>query len=99
MVKRSRCPAGKPRAAGSIPGGDIYLFACFPYSQQGETLAKEIKHDHSPVVNFVLDPRYDYSNESCVNFLAALHLREFRGRGRGTNRESEQNMREFNELT
>ena len=33
--KRSRIPIGKPRVAGSIPGGNIYfhfeLFACFPF--------------------------------------------------------------------
>ena len=54
MTKRSRCPARNQRVACSIPGGDIYFhfefFACFPSLQVGETLANEIKHDHSPVV-------------------------------------------------
>ena len=59
----SRCPARNHRVAGSIPDGDIYFhfefFACFPSLQVGGTLANEINHDHSPVVNVVFDPRYD----------------------------------------
>ena len=58
-----RCPAGKPRVAGSIPSGDIYFhfefFTCFPSLQLGGTLVNEIKNDHSPVVIIVLDHRYD----------------------------------------
>ena len=37
------------------------LFACFPSFQLGRALANEIKHDHSPVLIVVLDPRYDLS--------------------------------------
>ena len=61
----SMCTAGKPRVAGSIPGGDIYFhlefFACFPSLHVGRALANGIRHDHSPVVIVVLDPRYNYS--------------------------------------
>ena len=63
MAKRSRCPARMQMVAGSIPGGDIYFhfefFASFSSFQVGGTLANEIKHDHSPVVIVVLDPRHD----------------------------------------
>ena len=63
MAKRSRCLTRNQRVAGSIPGGDIYFhfefFACFHSLQVSGTLTNEIKHDHSPVVIVVLDPRYD----------------------------------------
>ena len=65
MAKRSRRPARNQRVAGSIPDGDIYFhfefFSCFPSLQVGGALANEIKHDHSPVVIVVLDPRHDQS--------------------------------------
>ena len=43
---------------------EIYIFikknfACLPSLQVAGTLAYEIKHDHSPLVIVVLDPRYD----------------------------------------
>ena len=63
LANRSRCPTGNPMVAGLIPGGDIYFhfefFACFPSLQLGGAIANEIKHDHSPVIIAVLDPRYD----------------------------------------
>ena len=67
MAKRSRYPARNParnqKVAGSILGGDVYFhfefFACFPSLQVSRALANEIKHDHSPVVIVVLDPRHD----------------------------------------
>ena len=58
-------PAGKPRVAGSISGGDMHFyfefFACFHCLQItiGAPLVNEIKHDHLPAVIVVLDTRYD----------------------------------------
>ena len=63
MAKRSRCPAGKPRVAGSIPGRDknihFAFFACFPSVKLGGCLANEFKHCSSPVAIVVLYPIYD----------------------------------------
>ena len=81
MDKRSRCPARKERVAGSIPGGDIYMyfhfefFACFPSLRVGGALANEIKHDHSPVVIVVLDPRYDLSYKALYSYGRSIALK------------------------
>ena len=53
----------KRRGVGFNPAGDIYFILNFslpPRSEQvNEAVANEIKHDHSPEVIVVLDPRYD----------------------------------------
>ena len=76
MAKRFRCPSRKRRVAGSIPGGYIYFhfefFAYFPSFQVGGALANEIKHEHSPVVIVVLDPRHDVSYKALY-----IHSRSF----------------------
>ena len=61
MAKRARCPARKPRVAGSIAGGDINFYfefvAYFPSLQLGGGLANEIKHGHSHIVIVVFKSR------------------------------------------
>ena len=56
-------PVAAWRGAGSNPAGDIYFHFEFSIPACSEQLsgshANEIKHDHSPVVVVVLDPRYD----------------------------------------
>ena len=50
---------------GSNPAGDVYFHFEFLVPFRSEQLsranANEIKHDHSPVVTVVLEPRYDLS--------------------------------------
>ena len=61
MAKRSSCPLGKPRVAGSILDRDIYFHFAFPLVsrslQLGRALTNEINQEHSSVVIVVLDPK------------------------------------------
>ena len=49
--------------AGLIPDGDIFFILNFLHASSSShlegTRENEIKHDHSPVVYVVIDPRYD----------------------------------------
>ena len=57
------CQPGNLEVSGSIPVGDMYFqfFACFTFFTARRSYENSIKHDHSPVLLVVLDPRYDKS--------------------------------------